>query len=118
PRAEVDARDLLQAQRAEYPYARASAAAHVEPVAERPESRQDAGGRGENPVRRAKGRVVELRSQQVVAALDRGQRLDAELPQRRALWREHTLRLRERSDRVHGVTSLGIATLAYHGGDR
>ena len=41
--------------------------AHVQSMAERPEFGQGVGGRAENVVRGAKGRVVELRSQEVVA---------------------------------------------------
>ena len=67
--AEVDARDPSLAQGPENPHARAGTAAHVQSVAERPELGQRLGGRVENALRGAKGRVVELRSQQVVAAL-------------------------------------------------
>ena len=58
-------------------HARAGAAAHVQSPAERPEPAQRAGGRVENALGGAERRVVELRGQQVVAALDRRQRLDA-----------------------------------------
>ena len=77
--AEVDTRDPSLTQGPENQHARPGTAAHVQSRAERPEFGQRVGGRAENALRGAKGRVVELRSQQIVAALDRGQCLDAQL---------------------------------------
>jgi hypothetical protein len=91
--AEVDARDPSLAQGLQDPHARTGAAAHVHSPAERPERTKRVGGRVKNALGGAKRRVVELRSEQVVAALDRGQRLDRQFTQRRALRREHRPRV-------------------------
>jgi hypothetical protein len=69
-RAEVDTGDLPQAHRSEDPHARAGAAAHVQSRAERAKWAQSAGGRIKHAIGCAKRCVVELRSKQVVAALD------------------------------------------------
>src|SRR6202046_3511641 len=74
-RAEVDARDPPPAQRLENPHPRPGAAADVESRIERAEWAQRLCGRVEHTVRSAERRPVELRRQQVAAALDRGQRL-------------------------------------------
>ena len=73
--AEVDARDRSLAQGFEDPHARAGATAHVQSPAERPERSQRAGGRVKHAIAGTERRAVELRGEQVVAALDRGQRL-------------------------------------------
>jgi hypothetical protein len=73
--AEVGARDLALAQGPEDPEAGAGAAAHVQSPAERAERAQRAGGRVKHAIGGAERGVVELRSEPVVAALDRGQRL-------------------------------------------
>src|SRR4051812_49389233 len=104
--AEVDTRDTSLAEGLEDLYARTGAAAHVEPAAERPERAQSVGGRVENAIGGAKGRVVELRREQVVAALDRGQRLRREFTQRRAFRREHRPRV---TSPTPGRTLLGGA---------
>src|SRR5271166_5936538 len=91
--AEVDAHDPSLAQGFKDPHARAGAAAHVQSPAERAERAQRAGGRVKHAIGAAERRVVELRSKQVVAALDRGQRLHRQFTQRRAPGREHRPRV-------------------------
>ena len=78
----------------EDPQARAGAAAHVQSPAERAERAQRAGGRVKHAIGGAERRVVELRGKQVIAALDRGQRLHRQFTQRRAPRREHRPRVR------------------------
>ena len=77
----------------EDPHARAGAAAHVQSPAERAERAQRVSGRVKHAIGGAKRRVVELRSKQVVAALNRGQRLHRQFTQRRASRREHRPRV-------------------------
>src|SRR5262249_30071954 len=77
--AEVDARDPSLTQGPENQHPRAGTAADVQPRAEGAQFGQHVGRRVEDALRSTKGRVVELRSQQVVAPLYRGQRLDAQL---------------------------------------
>src|SRR2546430_1623343 len=92
-RAEVDAGDLSQAHGSEDPHARAGAAAHVQSRAERAEWAQRVGGRVKHAIGGAKRCVVELRSKQVIATLDRGQRLPRQFTHRRPFRREHRLRI-------------------------
>jgi ketosteroid isomerase-like protein len=91
--AEVGARDRSLAQGCEDPQARAGAAAHVQSPAERAERTQRAGGRVKHAIGGAERRVVELRGQQVIAALDRRQRLHRQFTHRRAPGREHRPRV-------------------------
>jgi hypothetical protein len=91
--AEVDSGYPPLAYGRERAHSRAGAAAHVQSPLERPERTQRVGGRVENAVGRPERRVVELRREQVVPPLDRGQRLHRQLPQRRPLRREHRPRL-------------------------
>src|SRR6202000_3048885 len=74
-RAEVDARDRSLAQGLEYSHARTGTAAHVQSPAERSERAQRDVSRVKHPTGGAKRRLVELRGKQVVAVLDRKQRL-------------------------------------------
>ena len=82
--AEVDARDRSLAQGSEDPQARAGAAAHVQSPAERAERGKRAGGRVKHAIGGAERRVVELRGQQVIAALDRASRAAAASPAQQA----------------------------------
>jgi hypothetical protein len=100
--AEVDAGVRSLAQGSQDPQARAGAAAHVKSRAERAERAERAaraqraqrvGGRVKHGIGGAERRAVELRSQQVVTALDRGQRLHRQFARGRPLRREHRPRL-------------------------
>ena len=82
--AEVDARDRSLAQGSEDPQARAGAAVHVQSPAERAERGKRAGGRVKHAIGGAERRVVELRGQQVIAALDRASRAAAASPAQQA----------------------------------
>ncbi len=87
--APIDPDDLVGAERAEPAHRGARAAAHVERTrdgARRPDRGRDG---FEDRVRCAERRVVELRREQVVAAIGRGERLLGELEQRGAFRMEH-----------------------------
>ena len=88
-RAEIGAHGRPLAQWLEGAQARAGAGAHIQPPAEWPQRAQRGGRRVQQAIAGAERRVVELRGEQVIAALDRGQRLHRQLTRRRAPGREH-----------------------------
>ncbi len=94
-RAEVDAGDPLPAHPRQHADARAGAAAQVEAGAEGSHAPQCRPDGVEDRVGCPEGSVVELRREEVVAALDGRQRLDGELAQRGTFGAEHRLSLGE-----------------------
>lgn len=88
-RAEVGASDRSLTYGFQNPQARTGACAHIQTRAEGAERGQRGGGHVQHPVGGAERRVIELRGQPVIAALNRGQRLHHQFTHRRALRREH-----------------------------
>jgi DNA-binding PadR family transcriptional regulator len=94
-RAEVDAGDPLPAHPRQHPDARSGAAAQVESGVVGPCPPQYRADGVEDRVGCPERRVVELRREEVVTALDGRQRLDGELAQTGAFGAEHRLSLGE-----------------------